>query len=150
MIHSHSQVNSFPSRKLKGSHTITVQSAVVEDHETEEDSGPNPDREKEAKSPAEEVHRTVRQSWQHRPVVRLYCPVHEHCRTIPEKEPQLLWLWQPRSPSESLPKGPGKNCKEDRFKLEGGDGKEGRPDLSDVGGCPTSYPRQSSPSIKTS
>ena len=51
---SHSQGNLFPSRKLKGSHTFTAQSAVVEDCQTEEDSGPKPDEEKEAKFSAEE------------------------------------------------------------------------------------------------
>ena len=59
-------------------------------------------------------------------------------------------MWQPGSPVERLPKGPGKNCKEGGFKLERGNGEEGRLDLSEVGGCPTDYPRQSSPSIKTS
>ena len=54
ITHSHSQGNLFPSRKLKGSHTFTAQSAVVEDCETEEDSGPKPDQEKEAESSAEE------------------------------------------------------------------------------------------------
>ena len=39
---------------MKGSCTFTAQSAVVEDHETEEDSGSKPDREKEAESSAEE------------------------------------------------------------------------------------------------
>ena len=52
--HSHSQGNLFPSRKLKDSHTFTAQSTSLEDHETEEDSGPKPDGEKEAKSSAEE------------------------------------------------------------------------------------------------
>ena len=51
---SHSQGNLFPSRKLKGSCTFTAQSTVVEDHETEEDSGQKPDWEKEAMSSAEE------------------------------------------------------------------------------------------------
>ena len=59
-------------------------------------------------------------------------------------------MWQPGSPGERLPKGPGKDCKEGKFKLEGGDSKEGRPDLSEVGGCPTGHPGQSSPSIKMS
>ena len=49
-----SQGNLFPYRKLKGSHTFTVQSAAVEHHETEEDSGPKPDGEKEAESYAEQ------------------------------------------------------------------------------------------------
>ena len=54
ITHSHSQGNLFPSRKLKGSLTFTDQSTALEDHETEEDSGPKPDWEKEAKSSAEE------------------------------------------------------------------------------------------------
>ena len=54
VTHSHSQGNLFLSRKLKGSHTFTAQSAVVEDHETEEDSVPKPNGEKEAESSAEE------------------------------------------------------------------------------------------------
>ena len=32
VTHSHSQGNLFPSRKLKGNHTFTAQSAAVEDH----------------------------------------------------------------------------------------------------------------------
>ena len=52
---SHSQGNLFPSRKLEGSHTFTAWSTVVEDCDTEEDSGPKPDRKKEAKSSAEEA-----------------------------------------------------------------------------------------------
>ena len=59
-------------------------------------------------------------------------------------------MWQPRSPGERLPKGTGENHKEGRFKLERGDGKEGRPDLSEVGGYPTCHPGWHSPSIKTS
>ena len=51
---SHSQGNLFPSRKLKGSCTFTAKSTAVEDHETEEDSGPKPNGDKEAKSSAEE------------------------------------------------------------------------------------------------
>ena len=54
IIHSHSQGNLFPSMNLKGSHTFTAQSAVVEDCEAEEDLGPKPNGEKEAKSSAEE------------------------------------------------------------------------------------------------
>ena len=42
------------------------------------------------------------------------------------------------------------NHKEGQFKLEGGDGEEGRPDLSKAGGCSTGYPEQSSLSINTS
>ena len=51
--HSRLQGNLFPSRKLKGSLTFTAQSAVVGDQETEEDSDPNPDGEKEAEVSAE-------------------------------------------------------------------------------------------------
>ena len=54
VTHSHSQGNLFPFRKLKGSHTFTAWSTVVEDHETEEDSGPKPNGEKKAESWAEE------------------------------------------------------------------------------------------------
>ena len=54
VTHSHSQGNLFPSRKLKGSHTFTAQSTVVEDCETEVDSDQKPNREKVAKSSAEE------------------------------------------------------------------------------------------------
>ena len=54
VTHSHSQGNLFLSRKLKGSHTFTAQSAAVEDPETEEVSGPKPDGDKEAKCSAEE------------------------------------------------------------------------------------------------
>ena len=53
VTHSHSQGNLFPSKKLKGSSTFTAQSAVVKDCETEGDSGPKSDWEKEAKSSAE-------------------------------------------------------------------------------------------------
>ena len=48
------QENLFPSRKLKGNPTFTTQSTAVEDCETEEDSGPKRDVEKEAESSAEE------------------------------------------------------------------------------------------------
>ena len=51
---SHSQGNLFPSKKLKGNCTFTAQSIAVEDCETEEDSGPKPNGEKEAQSSAEE------------------------------------------------------------------------------------------------
>ena len=54
VIHSHSQRNLFPSRKFKGNCTFTACSAAVEDHETEEDSGPKSDEEKETESPAQE------------------------------------------------------------------------------------------------
>ena len=54
VTHSHSQGNLFPSRRLNGNHTFTAQSAVVEDYETEEDSGPKPSEEKEAEPSAEE------------------------------------------------------------------------------------------------
>ena len=48
---SHSQENLFPSRKWKGSHISTAWFAVIEDHETEEDSGPKTQREKRRLSP---------------------------------------------------------------------------------------------------
>ena len=48
VTHSHSQGSLFPSRKLKGNCTFTAQSAAVEDHDTEEDSGPEHNGEKEA------------------------------------------------------------------------------------------------------
>ena len=51
---SHPQGNLFPSRKLKGNCTFTAQYAAVEDQETKEDSGQNPDGEKQAESSAEE------------------------------------------------------------------------------------------------
>ena len=54
VAHSHSQGNLFPSRNLKGNHTFTAQSAVVENHEMEKDSGPKPNREKDTESSAEE------------------------------------------------------------------------------------------------
>ena len=54
VTHSHSQGNLFPSRKLKGSCTFTACSRAVEDHKTEEDSGPKPSGEKEAESSAKE------------------------------------------------------------------------------------------------
>ena len=54
ITHSHSQGNLFPSRKLKGSHTFTTQSTVVEDLETEEGSGPKLNGEKETESSTEE------------------------------------------------------------------------------------------------
>ena len=54
ITHSHSQGNLFPSKKLKGSHTFMAQSAVVEYHETGEDSGPKPNKEKEAEHSAKE------------------------------------------------------------------------------------------------
>ena len=54
VTHSHSQGDLFPSRKLKGSHTFIAPSALVEDHETEEGSGPEPNKEKEAESFTEE------------------------------------------------------------------------------------------------
>ena len=53
VIHSQSQGNLFPSRKLKGNCTFTAWCAAVEDNEMEEDSGPKHD-EKETESPAEE------------------------------------------------------------------------------------------------
>ena len=43
-------------------------------------------------------------------------------------------MWQLRSPGERLSEGNGENCQEARFKLERGDGKEGRLILSE-GGC---------------
>ena len=52
ITHSHSQGNLFLCRKLKGSHTFTAQDTVVEDHETEDDSGPKPNGEKEGESSA--------------------------------------------------------------------------------------------------
>ena len=39
---------------MKGNHTFTAQSTVIEDCETEEDSGPKPDGEKKVKSSAYE------------------------------------------------------------------------------------------------
>ena len=56
---------------------------------------------------------------------------------------------RPQSPGERLPKKTGESYKEGRFKLKRGDSKEGRPILSEVGGCPTGHPRQCSLSIKT-
>ena len=54
ITHSDSQGNLFPSRKLKGNHTFTARSAVVQDHEAEEDSTPKPSEEKDAESSVEE------------------------------------------------------------------------------------------------
>ena len=46
--------NWFPSRKLKGNHTFTAQSTIVESTEAEEDSNVKPEGEEEAESSAEE------------------------------------------------------------------------------------------------
>ena len=54
IAHSHPQGNLFPSRRLKGNHTFTAWSTVVENHETEEDSDPKPNGEKHTESSAEE------------------------------------------------------------------------------------------------
>ena len=52
--------------------------------------------------------------------------VHQCGRAIPEKEVELLWVWQPRSPGERLLEGPegttrkvGLNLKE-RMAKKGG------------------------------
>ena len=74
VTHSHSQGNLFPSRKLKGKCTFTAQSTVVEDHETEEDSGPKPNEEKEDKLLLSRC-RNDRGGWWCRPVTRLHCMV---------------------------------------------------------------------------
>ena len=41
---------------------------------------------------------------------------------------------------DHLPKGNGKNCQEGRFKLERGDGKEGRPVLSEISSYARGHP----------
>ena len=46
--------NLFPSRKLKGSHTFTAQSAILESIGAEDDSSVKPEREEEAESSDEE------------------------------------------------------------------------------------------------
>ena len=46
-------------------------------------------------------------------------------RVISEKEPQLLQVWQPRSPCERLPEGNVENYQESRFNLKGGMMKKG-------------------------
>ena len=131
ITHSHSWGNLFPSRKLKGSHTFTAQPAAVEDHEIEEDSGPKHNGDKEAESSAEEDTLLSYIMW-FTNAVKLY--------QKKKKELQLLWVWQPRSLSGRLPKGSGENHKEGRYKLERGDGKEGRQVLSEAGGS-TGHPR---------
>ena len=92
----------------------------------------------------------IKGGWYCGRVIRLYCVVCQCSRAISEKEMQLLWVWQPRSPGEGLTKGIGENCKEGRFKLERGDSEEGRLVLSKVGGYPRGHPRWRSQSIKTS
>ena len=72
---SHSLWNLFPSRKLKGSHTFTAQSAVIEDHETEEDLGSKPDGKKEAESSAEEDVGMSGEVDDTDHVIKLYCLV---------------------------------------------------------------------------
>ena len=59
---------------------------------------------------------------------------------ISEKEPQLLWVWQPRLPGERLPEENGENHQEGMFKLERGNGEEGEPILSKVGGYTRGHP----------
>ena len=126
ITHSHSQGNLFPPRKLKGSCTFRAQSAVVEDPKTENTSGPKPNGEKEAKSSAEEDVGISGEVGG----IDLFLVYITWCakrgRVILTKEPQLLQVWQPGSPDEGLPKGSWVNCKEGRFNLERGNGKEGK------------------------
>ena len=91
----------------------------------EEDSGPKPNKEKEAKSSAEKDAGMTAEIGNVDPSLG-YIVVCQCGRVISEKELQLLWVWQPISPGERLPKGNAENHKEGRFKLERGDGKEGR------------------------
>ena len=90
---SHSQGNLFPSRKLKSNCTFTAQSTVVEDHETEEDSGPKPNEEKEAKYPAEgDVGMTGKVS-DVNPLLGYITWFDNVVELYQKKELQLLWLW---------------------------------------------------------
>ena len=140
ITHSHSQGYLFPSRKLKGSHTFTAQSAGVEDFEAEEDSDPRPDMEKEVKSSAEEDTGLVGEAGD-----------------IDQSLDYIIWfanaveLYQKKKCNcfrcgsldhlvKDCPKDLGKNCKEGRFKLERGDAEEGRPILWEIGGYPTGHP----------
>ena len=134
---------------MRGNHTFTAQSAVVEDLETEEDSSPKPDREKEDESSAVEdtgvsdkvggVDQSLGYIIWFANAVELYQKKNQNCSRCDSPDHLV----------KDCPKdlGNGEKC---RFKLEGGDGKEGKPDLSKVGDCSTGYPGQSSPSIKTS
>ena len=149
VTHSHPQGNPFPSRKLKGSHTFTAHSAVVEDWEAEEDSGTKPNGEEEAEFSAEEdvgmwgkvgsADQLLGYIVQFANTVELYKKKNHNCFGCGSpnhlvKDCQRTW----------------KNCKEGRFKLEGMDNGEGRPDLSEVDGCSAGYPRWGSLSIQTS
>ena len=96
VTHSHSQGNLFPSRKLKGNQSFKAQSAAVEDHKTEEDSGPKPDGEKEAESSAEEDVGMTGEVGDVDPSLGLHHVIHQCSGVISEKELQLLQVWQPR------------------------------------------------------
>ena len=121
---SHSQSNLFLSRKLKGSLTFKAQSAAVEDHETEEDLGSKPDGEKEAESSVEE---DMGMSGKVGGTDQLlgYIIWFTNAVELTRKEPQLLWVWQPRSPGETLPKGPRKTAREVGLNLREGMVKKG-------------------------
>ena len=140
VTHSHSQGNLFSSRKLKDSCTFTAQFSVVEDYETEEDSGPKPNGEKEAESSAKEdtgLSGEVDIADQSLGYISQFANAVELSR---KKNCNCFRCGNPDHLVKNCPKDLGKNCKEGRFKLEEGDGKEGRLDLSEVDGCHTGYP----------
>ena len=91
VTHSHSQGNLFPSRKLKDNHTFTPQSTAVEDHETEEDSGPKPDREKETESSAEEDAGMIGKVSDLNPLLGFVVQFANVVELYQKRELQLLW-----------------------------------------------------------
>ena len=79
---------------MKGNHAFTAQSTVVEDHETEDDSDPKPDKERETESPAEGDAGMTGEISDVNLVTRLDCMQFANAVELyQKKEPQLLWVW---------------------------------------------------------
>ena len=150
-IASHSQGNLFPSRKLKGNCTFTAQSTAVEDHETEEDSGPKPDGEKEGWVLCWGRCGNDMGSWQCRPIVRLHCAWFANAVELYQKKNHnCFWCGSPDHLVKDCPKEMGKTARKVGLNLKEGMAKKGGQSSQTVGGYPRGHPGWCSLSIKMS
>ena len=95
--------NSFPSHKLKGNCTFTVQAVTIWNDEVEEDSSAK--QEGEGRDGAFDWWRcqSVRQSRKNRSVYGVYHLLCQGSQAIPKEEQKLFQVWESQPPHVGLP-----------------------------------------------
>ena len=136
--------NLFPSRKLKGNHTFTAQSAVVGSVGTEEDSSVKLEGEEAAESSEAEDQETPNEIGRaDQPISYIIC--FANAVKLYQKKTKLFQVWQSWPSGEGLSKESQQGHQESEFKCKRRDDNP-----SETGSHSTGIPRWGPQSLKTS